>query len=198
MIPELETPRLRLRPFRPADIPEIVRLAGHPAIAAATLYIPHPYDRHDAETWLSRHGPSAADGTGFTFAVTTREDRLVGAIEIVLAPRHRRAELGYWIGVEHGRCGYATEAGTAVLDFGFGTLGLNRIEAHCFVGNRASARVLEKLGMRFEGALRQHVIKDGIPRDGLFYAMLASDPRPSDPGAPHSGHAASGESPIRE
>jgi len=197
MSPEFETPRLRLRPFRDTDIPEIVRLAGHPGIAATTLYIPHPYTRHDAETWLSQHGPSAADGTGFTFAVTTREDRLVGAIALAIAPRHRRAELGYWIGVEHWGRGYATEAGAALLEFGFGTLGLNRIEAHCFVGNRASARVLEKLGMRFEGTLRQHVIKDGTPRDGLFYAVLASDPRPSASGAPHSGQSAPAGRPNR-
>lgn len=197
MIPELATPRLRLRPFRASDVPEIVRLAGHAEIAATTLYIPHPYDRDDAETWLSRHGPSAADGTGFTFAVTDREDRLVGAVGLALAPRHRRAELGYWIGVEHWGRGFATEAGAAVLEFGFGTLGLNRIEAHCFVGNGASARVLEKLGMHFEGVLRQHVVKEGNPRDGLFYAILASDPRPSFPAAPHSGHVASADSPVR-
>lgn len=177
MIPELETPRLRLRPFQTSDIPEIVRLAGHPEIAATTLHVPHPYRRPDAEAWLAGHGPAAAAGTGFTFAITIREDRLVGAIALEAVPRHRRAELGYWIGVEHWGRGYATEAGAAVLDFGFGTLGLNRIEAHCFLGNEASSRVLDKLGFRLEGLLRHHVVKDGRPRDGRFYAILRSDPR---------------------
>jgi len=198
MIPELETPRLRLRPFRGSDVPEIVRLAGHPRIAATTLYVPHPYAPSDAETWLGAHGPAAAAGTGFTFAITTCEGRLVGAMGLDLVPRHRRAELGYWIGVEHWGRGFATEAGRAVLDFGFGTLGLNRVEAHCFAGNAASVRVLEKLGMRFEGILRHHVVKDASPRDGLFYAVLASDPRPSFAAAPHSGHVASADSPVRE
>lgn len=201
MVPELETPRLRLRPFRVSDVPEIARLAGHPRIAATTLYVPHPYATSDAETWLRTHGPAAAAGTGFTFAITTREGSLVGAMGLDLVPHHLRAELGYWIGVEHWGRGFATEAGTAVLDFGFGTLGLNRIEAHCFLGNAASARVLEKLGMRFEGILRQHVVKDGTSRDGLFYAILASDPRPSlpaAPAAPHSGHVASTDIPVRE
>ena len=201
MIPELRTSRLLLRPFRGPDLPEIVRLAGHPQIAAATLYVPHPYAPSDAETWLGNHAPAAAAGTGFTFAITTREGRLVGAMGLDVVPRHRRAELGYWIGVEHWGRGVATEAAAAVLGFGFETLGLNRIEAHCFVGNRVSARVLEKLGMRFEGILRQHVVKDGTPRDGLFYAILASDPRPSvtvAPAAPHSGHVASADSPTRE
>jgi RimJ/RimL family protein N-acetyltransferase len=181
VIPKLETPRLRLRPFTASDVPEIARLAGRAEIAATTLFVPHPYAESDAEAWLATHGPSAADGTGFTFAITTRDDRLVGAVALHPVPRHRRAELGYWIGVEHWGQGYATEAAAAVLGFGFETLGLNRIEAHAFPENPASARVLEKLGFRLEGLLRHHVVKDGLPRDGLFYSILrpilSSDPR---------------------
>lgn len=177
MIPELQTSRLRLRPFRDSDVPEIVRLAGRAEIAATTLHVPHPYGRPDAEAWLATHATSAADGTAFIFAIATREERLVGAIGLHLVPRHRRAELGYWTGVEHWGRGYATEAGAATLDFGFGTLDLNRIEAHCFLDNPASSRVLEKLGFRSEGILRHHVVKDGVPRDGRLYSILRSDPR---------------------
>ena len=177
VIPELETPRLRLRPFHERDVPEVVRLAGRPEIAATTLHVPHPYARSDAETWLASHGPAAAAGTGFTFAIVTRDDRLVGAIGLELVPRHRRGEIGYWIGVEHWGRGYATEAGRAILDFGFSALGLNRIEAHAFPENPASSRVLGKLGFRLEGLLRHHVVKDGVPRDGCFHSILRSDPR---------------------
>ena len=59
----------------------------------------------------------------------------------------RRAELGYWIGVPWWNRGYATEAGRALLDFGFGTLGLHRIMAHHMMRNPASGRVMQKLGM---------------------------------------------------
>lgn len=198
MIPALGTPRLRLRSFRPDDAPAVAALAGRREIAETTLNVPHPYTRADAEGWIATHARDAAEGRAFTFAIASLEDELLGAIGLHLVAAHRRADLGYWIGLSHWGRGFATEAGLAVLDFGFDTLGLNRIEAHCFVGNRASARVLEKLGMRFEGTLRHHVLKDGTPRDGLLYARLASDPRPAAPGAPHSGHAAPSGRPIRE
>jgi ribosomal-protein-alanine N-acetyltransferase len=175
MGPVLDTPRLRLRPFCPADAESVVRLAGHREIAATTLTIPHPYSQQDAQTWIGAHAAEAEAGRAWTFAITLRSGELVGAIGLHVVPAHRRAEVGYWIGVDRWGQGFASEALRAMLDFGFSTLGLNRIEAHVFPGNPASRRVLEKLGFRFEGLLRQHVVKDGVPLDGLFYARLSSD-----------------------
>jgi len=173
----LDTARLRLRPFRPDDAAEVARLACRAEIAATTLAIPHPYTLADAEAWIAGQPGAAASGSAFLFAITDRSGVLLGTIGLHVVPIHRRAELGYWIGVEHWGRGYATEAGRAVLDFGFGPLALNRIEAHAFPENPASSRVLEKLGFRFEGLLRHHVVKGGVPRDGRFYAVIRSDPR---------------------
>lgn len=173
----LETARLRLRPFRPDDADAVVRLAGRAEIAATTLSIPHPYTRADADAWIAGHPAAAASGAAFIFAITTHAGTLLGTIGLHVVPAHRRAELGYWVGVEHWGRGHATEAGRAVLDFGFGPLALNRIEAHAFPENPASSRVLEKLGFRFEGLLRHHVVKDGVPRDGRFYSIIRSDRR---------------------
>jgi RimJ/RimL family protein N-acetyltransferase len=83
--------------------------------------------------------------------------------------------LGYWIGVPYWGNGYATEAGRAVLDHGFGELGLNRVYAHCFARNPASRRVLEKLGMRHEGTRRRHTLKWGEYLDEEEFGILASD-----------------------
>jgi RimJ/RimL family protein N-acetyltransferase len=109
-----------------------------------------------------------------------------------IAEAHRRAELGYWIGVPFWGRGYATEAARAAVAFGFETLRLNRIYAHHFAGNTASQRVLEKIGMRHEGRSRQHIQKWDRFVDLENYALLAEDFREDEP-ARRSGDFREGE-----
>ena len=177
MIPTLKTERLILRPFTRADAPNVQRLAGERAVAATTLNIPHPYEDTMAESWIAAHEKNWRGGTILTLAITTEGDGLVGAISLKMTREHNSAELGYWIGVPYWGRGYATEAGRAIVDFGLKDIGLSRIHAHFLAGNLASGRVMEKLGMRREGVLRQHIIKWGERHDVVTYGLLASDPR---------------------
>jgi ribosomal-protein-alanine N-acetyltransferase len=62
-----------------------------------------------------------------------------------------------------------------VVDFGFDTVGLNRIEAHLMQENGASAKILEKLGMQYEGLHRQLIRRWGQFKDVKTYAILQSD-----------------------
>jgi [ribosomal protein S5]-alanine N-acetyltransferase len=71
------------------------------------------------------------------------------------APEHARAELGYVLSREHWGKGLMPEAVRAVIRFGFGRMELNRIQARCVAENTASARVMEKAGMTYEGTLRE-------------------------------------------
>ena len=171
--PTLETPRLQLRPFRESDIPEIVRLLQDRDIQRTTLNIPYPYTEKDARDWLAFQREERAKGTGYTFAIVRKEDgQLVGAIDIRPNKRHRKAEIGYWIGKPYWGQGYATEAARAIVDFGFQTLGLNRIYATHFAENPASGRVMQKVGMTYEGLMRQATFKDGRFQDHVLYAIL--------------------------
>ncbi len=175
-MPELTTPRLILRGFRSADIPAIVHLLQDPAIARTTLHIPYPYTEEDARTWLRIQQDQLAQGWGYTFAITQRASgQLIGAIDIRLTMPHRRAEIGYWIGTPYWGQGYATEAARAVLRFGFEDLHLNRIAATHMVGNPASGRVMEKLGMHYEGTLRQYTFHHGHFQDHRVYAILREE-----------------------
>ncbi len=172
----IEAQHLILRPFREADIPAIVRLLADPAIAETTLNVPYPYDEAKARDWLESQQRERDAGTGFTFAITRREDeRLVGAIDIRPRPRHQKAEIGYWIGKPYWGRGYATEAARAIIRYGFETLGLNRIYATHFTENPASGRVMQKAGMQFEGVLRQDVRKGDGFRDHAVYGILRED-----------------------
>ena len=91
------------------------------------------------------------------------------------APEHDRAEVGYWIGKPFWGRGLATAALRLLLQFGFETLQLNRIEAGHFDYNPASGRVMEKAGMRFEGVRRQYVWHRDRYKDVRWYAILRED-----------------------
>lgn len=175
-LPTLETERLLLRAFTRADAAEVKRLAGDPAIFATTLSIPHPYRDGMAEQWIDSHPALIAAGTLFPFAITARDGgALVGTTGLTRNPEHEHAEIGYWIGKPFWHRGFATEAARAVLDWGLRTLPCERYFGRCFVGNPASRRVLEKLGMRYEGCMRKHIRKPGGARDVELFGLLRDD-----------------------
>ncbi len=171
--PELRTERLLLRDFREDDIPALVRLAGAREVAATTLRIPHPYTKEHAKQFLEMRQEQKF---GYSFAITLlATGELCGAVGLHPDPVHPRAELGYWIGLPHWGHGYATEAARAVVDFGFRELQLQRIFAHHFQGNTVSGRVLQKVGMKYEGCQRGHIEKWGQLLDLENYGMLRED-----------------------
>jgi len=173
---DLRTARLLLRSLEPEDIPALVRLAGAREVAAMTTRIPHPYTEDDARIYLAQAEEDFQSGRSIVFAITLLAGgELCGSIGFVIAQSNRHAELGYWIGVPFWGQGYATEAATAVVAFGFDTLGLHRIHAHHFAGNVASRRVLQKIGMRHEGRFREHVHKWDQFIDLENYGLLASE-----------------------
>lgn len=157
--PSLETARLILRPFQYTDGADVERLAGDRAIADTTKHIPHPYPEGAAAVWIATHADLWAAGTGAPFAIVERAtEALIGGIGLVIHNASRSAEMGYWIGVPYWNKGYASEAARALLAFGFG-LGLHRIHAHHLARNPASGRVMQKIGMTFEGTLREASLK---------------------------------------
>ena len=170
--PTLRTPRLVLRPFAPADAPDVRRLAGNVEVATTTLNLPHPYPDGLAESWIAMHRPAWEAREAATFAITTPEDELRGAVGLRLTLRHRRGELGYWVGRPYWGGGIATEAAQAVLDFAFGVLALNRVQASHIPRNPASGRVLEKIGMTREGVHRERFLKGDRFEDVVEYAIL--------------------------
>jgi RimJ/RimL family protein N-acetyltransferase len=82
------------------------------------------------------------------------------------------ADIGYELAPEHWGRGYATEAARAILAFGFDDLKLHRVWAWCIAENTASVRVLEKIGMRLEGRLRENEWIKNRWYDSLVYAIL--------------------------
>src|SRR5204862_7847414 len=108
--------------------------------------------------------------------VTNKENEFVGTAGLRdIDSEHGQAEMGFWIAVDCWGRGYATEAAQALLEFGFGILQLNRIYAHHMLRNPASGRVLEKVGMKKEGILRERVRKWGVFEDVAIMAVLRKE-----------------------
>ncbi len=175
--PTLSTNRLTLRPFVLDDAWDVERLAGMREIADTTLNIPHPYPVGAATRWIETHAPAWAAGTGVTYAIVEASTgKLAGVVSLMQIHREfKRAELGYWIAVDQWNKGFATEASEALLDFGFRTMGLHRIESTHFVRNPASGKVMQKLGMQQEGIERDCALKWDRYESLVRYAILESE-----------------------
>lgn len=169
----IETDRLLLCELTESDIPELVPLIGSREVAANTLRIPHPYREEHAREFLASARQSADE---LRLGIRLRSNgRLCGGIGLHPELQHRRAEIGYWLGVPYWGNGYATEAAAAMVRYGFEKIGLHRIFAHHLKRNPASGRVLQKIGMQYEGCLRQAAIKWGEYIDLEMYAILREE-----------------------
>jgi [ribosomal protein S5]-alanine N-acetyltransferase len=155
-----DTERLKLRPLDVGYSQIIEELAGEYDVAKTTLTIPHPYPKDSARNFIENVLDAENKGELVIFAITLKEtEKLIGMINIKLSSRHSRGELGYWIGKPFWGEGYGTEAAKFVLEFGFKELKLNKVYAQSFTDNPGSWRVMEKIGLKYEGTLKQHVYR---------------------------------------
>lgn len=174
-IPTLVTERLILRPFTLEDAPTVRALAGEREIAEMTT-VPHPYEEGIAEEWISSHQGAFERGELVTWAIAHKEDGvLLGAISLSIDKTNRLAELGYWVGKPYWGRGYCTEAAKEALRYAFEALSLNRVQARHMTKNPASGRVMQKIGMTYEGTLRQSVYRWGKFEDMAMYAILREE-----------------------
>lgn len=130
---------------------------------------------------LRRYNTDTRDGTGYSFLLFRREDDgLLGGVTLSNVRRGvaQCGSLGYWIGQPHARKGYMTDAIGSLLDFAFGELDLNRVEAACLPNNMASRGLLRKCGFSEEGYARSYLRINGCWHDHQLYAILRGDIRP--------------------
>jgi RimJ/RimL family protein N-acetyltransferase len=160
--PELVTSRLLLRLLEISDSRRIMELAGDRRVYETTLRVPHPYLEGMAERWIASSVLAFYSGKGVDLAITLKDSgEIIGVVGLDADQGHKRAELGYWIGVPYWNLGYCTESARAVIGYGFNVLGYHKITSRHMSVNPASGRVMEKAGMKYEGELIDEVYKDG-------------------------------------
>jgi RimJ/RimL family protein N-acetyltransferase len=109
------------------------------------------------------------------YVIAEEDDRLLGGLALHhLDPMRDTLEVGYWLLKEARGRGVATRAVRAAAEHAFAN-GICRMEAHVRVGNRASERVLERLGFEREGVKRRLLRHDGERVDATLFALLAPD-----------------------
>ncbi len=161
----------KVRPWQLADAESVAQLANDRDIWRNLRdAFPHPYTVANAEEYLTL-ASQALPQTAFAIDL---DGQAVGSIGLRLNTDVHRftAELGYWLGRPFWGRGIMTQAVAALTDYGFETLGLQRIYAEPFAHNTASARVLEKTGYVLEGRLRHRMVKEGEVLDQLLYAKI--------------------------
>ena len=173
LAPTLTTARLVLRPFRDADRREVFELHSHARVMRYWDSAPWS-DETQADRFLSRCRALSDNEAGARVAVERRDTgRFIGWIGLQHWDHdNRSANLGYVFAEHAWGQGYATEAGRALLEWGFDVMDLNRVSAQTDTRNEASARVLTKLGFTLEGILRENVIVDGEVSDDATYSLL--------------------------
>ncbi len=171
----IDTERLRLRPYEPGDLDDFVAIHADPEVVRYLYW--DVRSRAELERVLAGKIERAAlerPGDAVDAAAIVRDGgALVGGVSLSWSDNeHRQGEIGYIFHPAHAGRGYATEASRAMLRIGFERLGLHRISGRLDARNVASARVLERLGMRREAHLAENELVKGEWTDELVYAML--------------------------
>jgi ribosomal-protein-alanine N-acetyltransferase len=175
-LPTLETERLILRKMTLDDAEAIFEYASDPEVSRYVIWETHR-SIEDSRAFLELVVQKYESGDEPDWGIVYKGDRrLVGACGIVSwEPDHARAEVGYALSRDYWGRGLMAEAVGAMIRFGFEKMGLNRLEARCIVENTASAKVMEKAGMTYEGTLRQRESIKGAYRDIKVYSILSSE-----------------------
>ncbi len=176
-VPQLETDRLWLRPIRRDDAEDIFEYTSRPEVSRFTSWETHA-SLDDTLAYIEQAGESRPEGQ-YTWSLVDKESgKVVGNLNVTADRAHRRASLGYQLSPDYQGRGLMTEAAGAAVDFAFDRLGANRVEAVCSVKNGPSRKVMERLGMRREGTLRDYMTVKGKPLTVHMYSIVRADRSP--------------------
>ena len=175
------TNRLILRRFTHEDLDDILAFHSHPSVRRVTAGNITPTKegiRNYIKNQLS-YGPFEQDVV-FDLAVERKKDNQVIGLLTLITKEHKQGEIGWALGFEYRGRGYATEGAYALMEYGFRSLGLHRIQAETSSENQPSWKVMDRIGMKREAHLRDAVFEEGRYLDKYIYGCL-SDQFPGRP-----------------
>jgi ribosomal-protein-alanine N-acetyltransferase len=172
---ELSGKRVLLREFTQSDIDDVLAIVGDDRVTRWLSFDIKDLAGATATVDAARVAADVHPRTEYYLAVQPfTETRLVGFVRLALSGV-RAAKLGYAVQAEHWNHGYATDAASTILEFGFRQLDLHRVTAAVGPDNYASMAVLTRLGFSPEGRLRDHVFTNGAWRDSVLYSVLSHE-----------------------
>ena len=173
---ELSGGGLLLRPYRPDDA-QALAAAVRESVASVGKWLPWchaDYGDAEADSWIAHCDEGWRRGEHFGFAAfDAKTAQFLGAAGLNQRNReHNFMNLGYWVRASQQGNGVAVRAARLVTAFGFGQIGLTRIEIVTALDNRESRRVAEKSGAVFEAIARNRLVDRGNPIDAALYALV--------------------------
>jgi len=169
---------VRIRRYRTADI-DAIHQAAMESIAEITPWedwLHEEYRRSDTAAWIEAQPEMWKNGNHAFVIEDVTTGTVLGSSGInKIDPRHRNANLGYWVRSSWTRRGVATRATFLAARFAFEDLELIRVGIVAAVENTASRRVAERVGARFEGVLHHGLMIRGVGRDAALYSLTTED-----------------------
>lgn len=180
---EIITPRLKIRDFCWDDLAALVEMDTDPQVSRyepGRLTADQIHYRLEGALEWAQQSPR----TIFKLAVTLPpEERAWGRLSLKLnLPDIREWEIGWTLHPSIWGNGYATEGARALLAYAFTQLNAHRVVGFCHADNAASARVMEKIGMKLEGRLRETIAWNGAWADELVYGIVEREFQASERG----------------
>ena len=173
--PTIDTSRLRLRPFVDSDVEDIFTYASNAEVARFVSWSPHETHK-DSEVFLNWIRTTTAVEPGktfFVFAVASLQSKkVIGSIGFQNV-NPLCGQIDYALSRDHWGQGLMSEAALALKEWALFTQpSLVRLQSFCMAGNQGSRRVMEKMGMEYEGTLRKSMMVKGAPADIAHYALI--------------------------
>ncbi len=180
-VESFETERLIIRKFTQADLNDVFEYCKNPNVARYVTWEPHR-NLEDSQKFIDYALSTYAKGGMDPMAMVLKDDpskKVIGSIGLIpVSPKNRTFELAYAMGEDHWGKGLAVEASKPLINFVFKTYAVERIQCRCDILNPQSSRVMEKLGMNYEGTLKASMYLKGKPRDMHMYSIVKPDFKP--------------------
>jgi RimJ/RimL family protein N-acetyltransferase len=178
---KIETKRLILRGLTKGDIGSLVKNINNLEVSKWLLAVPYPYTRADAEWWINhcRENEKERPRKSYNFGIELKNRKgIIGGVGLSsIDLTTRTADIGYWLSQDYWRQGIVGEANTALLDYAFGVLGLEKVRIPLFEGNQGSEGMAKYLGGRSKGFAEKRVTckATGRPHREKIYWIAKKD-----------------------
>ncbi len=172
-----DTNRFFIRMYTTGDAKALCDVLNTDSIYRTTYGIPRNCDIRYARQWIKAVICNALSNHSYEYAVIQKSDnRYVGNVGLInIDPVSKKCDISYFICPDCQNRGIATEVSAKLIQYAFENLGMNRVGGLCMAHNQASARVMEKLLMKYEGLQRNCMIKDNAVISLKMYSILKEE-----------------------